>query len=80
MSYPKIRHEGAEVQVTPDTARDLIDCGLATLVEGEVLPPPAKAQPEDQVEDVPAEKVTNVPKTKKTTRKRSSRGTKASAE
>jgi len=79
MSYPRIRYEGAEVQVTADTARDLIGRGLATLVEGEVLPP-AKAQPEDQVEDVPAEKVTNVPKTKKTTRKRSSRSTKASAE
>ena len=78
MSDPRIRYEGAEVQVTPDTARDLIDRGLATLVEGEVLPP-AEAQPEDQVEDVPAEKVTNVPKTKKTTRKRSSRR-KASAE
>lgn len=40
MSNPVIKYDGREVQVTPDTAADLVGRGLAELVEG-VLPDPS---------------------------------------
>lgn len=45
MDAIRIEYEGAEVQVTEDTARDLVGRGLARVVGGE-LPPPAAAPPE----------------------------------
>lgn len=67
MSNPRIRYFGAVVQVTPDTAADLVGRGLAELVEGEIVPPQPSVSlvvdvPTDSVEDTPARVVTAVPK------------------
>lgn len=42
--HPVISYEGREVRVTPDTARDLVERGLATLVSGELPEPGPKAE------------------------------------
>lgn len=72
----RILYEGSQMEVTPDTARDLIARDLAKLVSGvlpESAPPPQPPPPPTEApqtsETEPEAKITNVPKDKKVGRK-----------